>query len=210
VGSNPSRRFTRPAAGAEIDELDTFLALLERGDEQQAEAAMNALVAQAERVIPVMKTWLISPNADRRWWAVSILAQIDTADTELILPALQDESIEVRQAAALGVAYRPDPKAVPALIDTLQAPDRILSSIAVNALIEIGADAVSALLDLLKEPQTGQSARIGAMRALAKIADTRAIPAMMTALEEDSALMRHWAEIGLEELGLDMVYLKLE
>jgi len=45
---------------------------------------------------------------------------------------------------------------------------------------------------------------------LAEIADHSAIPALMSALEDDSVMVQHWAEEGLERLGLDMVYLKPE
>ena len=35
-----------------------------------------------------------------------------------------------------------------------------------------------------------------------------AIPVMMQVMQEDSALLQHWAQEGLERLGLDMVYMK--
>jgi hypothetical protein len=46
------------------------------------------------------------------------------------------------------------------------------------------------------------------LRALAEIKDHRAIPVMMKVMEEDSALLQHWAKEGLDRLGLDMVYMK--
>jgi HEAT repeat protein len=55
-----------------------------------------------------------------------------------------------------------------------------------------------------------QRARINALRALAEIVDYSTIPTLMAALEEDSVMMQHWAEEGLERLGLNMVYLKPE
>jgi len=33
---------------------------------------------------------------------------------------------------------------------------------------------------------------------------------MMQVMDEDSALLQHWAKEGLERLGLDMVYMKPE
>jgi len=47
------------------------------------------------------------------------------------------------------------------------------------------------------------------MRALAEVRDPRAIPVMMKAMDDDSAILHHWCEIGLQQLGLDMVHLKL-
>ena len=48
------------------------------------------------------------------------------------------------------------------------------------------------------------------MRALAELQDHRAIPLMLKATEQDSAMLYHWAEQGLERLGLNMVYIKPE
>jgi HEAT repeat protein len=47
-----------------------------------------------------------------------------------------------------------------------------------------------------------------ALRSLSEIGDHRAIPAMMKALGEESALLQYWATEGLQRLGLDMVYMK--
>jgi HEAT repeat protein len=72
----------------------------------------------------------------------------------------------------------------------------------------IGKPAVPYLLEVPKDvPQT---ARINTTRALAEITDHSAIPALMSALEDDSIMVQHWAEEGLERLGLNMVYLKPE
>jgi HEAT repeat protein len=75
-------------------------------------------------------------------------------------------------------------------------------------LINIGKPAVPSLIEKVKSAP--QSARILALRALVEIRDPRAIPVMMQVMEEDSALLQHWAKEGLEKLGLDMVYMKPE
>ncbi|OQX61971.1 MAG: hypothetical protein B5M51_06770 [Anaerolinea sp. 4484_236] len=199
-----------------VDILDKLLADLISGDEALAEAAMNKLVALGEETFPALKAMLDASDADHRWWALSVLAQIEDTDAEWLLPALDDDSVEVRQCAALGLSVHPDPKAASALIDAMRDPDSMVSTLAANALAKIGEAAVPALLAVLEEDESGQNAlqvkaaRLGAMRALATIADPRAIPAMMAALEEDSVFMRHWAETGLKNLGQDMVYLKLD
>ena len=189
--------------------METLLADLISGDETLAETAMNKLIAQGEKSLPALANLLDSSNPDHRWWAISTAAQIDAVDVDWLLAALDDEALEVQQSAALGLAAHPCPKAVPALINSLCSPDAMLVTLATNALIAVGTDAVSALLNLFQDPKTRNTARLGAIRALAEIADTRAIPVFMTALEEDSALIHHWAETGLEKLGLDMVYMKL-
>ena len=82
------------------------------------------------------------------------------------------------------------------------------ANLAMHALIANGKTAVPALMEVLSDaPQT---VRINAIRALAEIQDQRAIPVLMSALEEESVLLQHWAEEGLERLGLNMIYMKPE
>ena len=196
--------------------MDTLISELTSGDDNLAESAMNKLVAEGEKSFPAMKNLLDSPDANHRWWALSVLAQIENADVNWMLAALDDESVEVRQCAALGLSVHPDDRSVSALVKALHDPDSMVSTLAANALSKVGIAAVDELLLVFEESETEENilqvkaARLGAIRALAIIADPRAIPAMMAALEEDSVFMKHWAETGLENLGQDMVYLKLD
>ncbi len=188
--------------------MDALIAELISGDDLRAEAALHQILALGEAALPALQELANSPDPNRRWWAVSALAQMEDADVEILLAALDDESVEVQQSAALGLTQRPHPKAVPALVALLPNPDSILRNLAMNALIALGTDAVPALLDFLDEHKTQDSARLNAIRALAMIGDYQAVPALMAALEE-SALIAHWAEEGLVKLGLDMVYMQL-
>jgi HEAT repeat protein len=73
-----------------------------------------------------------------------------------------------------------------------------------DALVAIGSPAVPALLEVL---QAGvHPARLEAVRALARIGDERAIPALFTALDDSSALIEYWANEGLERMGVGMVF----
>jgi HEAT repeat protein len=121
---------------------------------------------------------------------------------------LDDPSVEVRQAAALGLYSHPDETAISPLVRALSDGDSMVSDLARNALVAIGKPAVPFLLGIPKDEP--HRTRINALRALAEIADYGAIPTLMAALEEDSALLQHWAEEGLERLGLHMMYLKPE
>jgi HEAT repeat protein len=82
----------------------------------------------------------------------------------------------------------------------------MLISLVANALVTIGKEAVPALLNAINEVQP--AARIEIVRALAEIGDHRAIPALVSAMQSDSAVSQYWAEYGLNKLGLGMVYLK--
>ncbi len=203
-------RSTCSATQTVIKHLETLLAELVCGDDARAEAAMHKLIDLGAKTLPALRDLAADPDPDRRWWAISTMAQIADADLDIFLVALKDEDLEIQQTAVLGLTERPHPKSVSVLIELLPSPNSILRTLAMNALIAIGKDATNGLLAFLQEYQAQDTARINAVRALANIADYKAIPALMAALEEDSALIRHWAEEGLEKLGLDMVYMKLE
>ena len=188
--------------------LDELLADLTSGDESRAENAVPGLVELGDTAISQLRELLKSEDADHRWWAVRTIAQAPQSRTKWLLPLLDDPALEVRQAAALGLCSHPDETAIRPLIRALSDEDALVSDLARNALIVIGKPAVPSLLDIPKDAP--QRVRINALRALAEIVDHSAIPTLMAALEEDSAMLQHWAEEGLERLGLNMVYLKPE
>jgi HEAT repeat protein len=193
-----------------MTELGLLLAELVSGNDERAERAAIQFSAFGSTGIDALKPLLISNDADVRWWAVRALAgfeQLDEIIPELVA-ALEDESDEVRQAAAMALCHHPRLQAVPPLIQALSDPDTMTARLASNALARIGLEATPALLDVLKTG-TG-SARLEAARTLAEIKDPRAIPGLMQALETDSALLQYWIGNGLDKLGLGMVYLKPE
>jgi len=191
-----------------VSTLDKLLADLTSGDETRAENAVPGLVLLGDDAFPSLRDLLNSEDADQRWWALRVLAQAPHARAEWLLPFLNDSVPEVRQAAALGLGGHPEEMAIEPLIQALSDPDSMVSSLAGNALVVIGKPAIPSLLEFPEDAP--QMARINAVRALAEIVDHRAIPALMAALEDASVMIQHWAEEGLERLGLNMVYLKPE
>jgi len=191
-----------------VPTIESLLADLTSGDEIRAQSAVPSLVALGEEAIPALRDLLDSKDVDQRWWALSTLAQTPQARTEWMLPFLNDTAPEIRQAAALGLCSHPHETAIKPLIQALNDADSMVSNLACSALVAIGKPAVQSLMEIPKDAP--HRARINATRALAEIVDYAAIPALMSALEGDSALMQHWAEEGLERLGLNMVYLKPE
>lgn len=188
-----------------MDELQTLLDDLSSGDDARAEAAALRLPAFP---VSALDPLLESDNVDARWWALRALAGFSggQAIVRRLVSALEDESDEIRQCAALGLRHHPLPEAIPSLIRALSSPDSMTAKLACNALIAIGAESVPALVEVLR---TGAaSAKLEAARALAEIGDPRAIPALMDILQADSAISTYWAEHGLNKLGLGMVYLK--
>jgi len=195
-----------------VSSLRALLSDLTSGNEGRAEKAVPALIELGEAAIPALLDLTRSSDVDQRWWALRVLAQAPQAQAEWLVPFLADPSREVRQCAALGLAIKPNESATGTLVQALSDEDSMVSSLAVNALVKIGKAAVPALIEVVKpgskDSPVPQSARIHALRALAEIRDHRAIPVMMKVMEEDSALLQHWAKEGLDRLGLDMVYMK--
>jgi len=189
-----------------VTALESLLEDLTSGDEARAEAAVSPLIEMGAEAIPALLDLMHSPDVDTRWWGLRVLASSPQVRTEWLVPYLSDPAPEVRQCAALGLAGKPAEAAVEPLVRALNDPDSMVASLSANALVKTGAPAVPSLIDAVKNgPQTQ---RIHALRALAEIRDHRAIPVMMQVMQEDSALLQHWAQEGLERLGLDMIYLK--
>jgi HEAT repeat protein len=186
--------------------LTELLNDLTGGNETRAEAAVSGLIDLGEEAFPALLELTRSTDVDRRWWGLRVLAQASHAPAGWLAPFLNDPAREVRQCAALGLALKVDEGAIQPLVQALGDEDPMVGSLSVNALVKIGKAAVPALIDVVKSGP--QSARIQALRALAEIRDHRAIAIMMKVMEEDSALLQHWAKEGLERLGLDMVYIK--
>ena len=176
------------------------------GDEARAEAAIPQLVEMDADAIPALLDLTLSPDVDSRWWALRTLASLPHCRTEWLIPFLNDTAPEIRQCAALGLAIKPDESAAESLVRALSDEDSMVGSLAANALVKIGSASVPPLIEAVRNGV--QSQRIHALRALAEIKDHRAIPIMMQVMQEDSALLQHWAQEGLERLGLDMVYMK--
>ena len=186
--------------------LDDLLAELTSGDETRAESAVPQLAALGETIIPRLRSLLDSPDADTRWWAIRTLASLPSLDAGMILPSLTDAAPEVRQCAALGLCAHPSESAIRPLIQALSDSDSLAAELSARALIAIGEPATESLLEVLKE--ANPSAKIHAMHALAEIADPRSIRPMIESMSEESAMLQYWAEIGLEKMGVNMVYVK--
>jgi HEAT repeat protein len=119
---------------------------------------------------------------------------------------LADADPLVRQCAALSLTRRPHAEAAPALLALLGDHDSLLARLAGDALVVLGSGAVEPLIAVL---DTGRlTARVEAARALALIGDTRAVPALFKLLGSESAVLEHWANEGLEKMGVGMAFFK--
>lgn len=187
--------------------LQNLLTELSSGEDEIAETAVKKISEFGEKALPGLQELLSSTDPDTRWWALRAIAEIKSEKTcELLTEALLDPDPAVRQCAALGLRLNPHAPAVSRLVSALGDQDRLFASLAADALVAIGEEAVPALIEVVESAQ--RNAQIEAVRALAKIGDKRAIPVLFAVLGENSALMEYWADEGLERMGAGMVYFK--
>jgi hypothetical protein len=195
-----------PASQDVMTDLQAACAELICGDDLRAEKAAACLPQFGADGLQALHTLLKSQNMDERWWAVRAMAGFEEGASADLQAAIKDKSSEVRQAAAMAFCHHPDANAIPLLIAVLDDPDPMTGKLASNALILHGTEATLALLQVLTSGKP--SARLEAVRALAEIKDVRAIPGLINAYETDSALIQYWAALGLDRLGVGMVYIK--
>lgn len=188
-----------------MPELSSLIDDLASGDDVRAESARVSLAACGPAALPALVRLAQSPEIDRRWWAVRCLSDQHHAQADqLLVGALADPDLSVRQAAALALRDRPMVTAMPQLVSLLGHPDSLLARLASDALSAMGSVGTSALAEALQS--SSAAARIGAARALALNLDPAAIPALYAALEDASNMVEYWAIEGLERRGLGMVY----
>jgi HEAT repeat protein len=190
-----------------MDALQAYLEAISQGDDQSAQGRLPALIRQGEAALERLTPLLNHPNPDIRWWVVRALAEIQAdSAARLLIKSLGDEDVTVRQCAALALCRRPDIRAVPDLISTLGEPDRLLARLAGQALISLGPPAVPSLIEVMRGGP--HIARLEAARALALIGDSRAIPVLFEALDDQSAYVGFWSDEGLDRMGVGMVFFK--
>ena len=189
-------------------ELAALLDDLTSNDEPRAEAAAVQIALFGEIALPHIQHLATSTNPNTRWWAIRAAAEFEhpTAQ-ELLTAALKDQDLEIRACAALGLRTRPNTEAVEDLIQLLDSQDQLLSRLAGDALAAIGKPAVVALIAYLENMEkTSHLGRLAAVRALAQIGEPESISTLFKIYQDGSAMMQHWAEEGLNKMGIGMVF----
>ena len=117
-----------------------------------------------------------------------------------LVAALDDESEDVRTVAARSLAGIRDPSTVEALASTLGRPSRWTVSMVAEDFMEMGPEAVPALLDML-DPDKHATA-VAAVKILGEIRDPRAtIPIVVLLRRAENLNMRAQAAAALGKLG---------
>jgi HEAT repeat protein len=176
-------------------------------DDVRAETAVQALARLGPQALDLLAPILGAPEAESRWWAVRAAAEIPgVRSAQLLVAALEDREASIRQAAALGLRQHPSGVAAAALAQRLDDEDPLTARLASDALAALGEPA---LLELRRAARSVRpSARIHAVRALALLRSPAAIPDLFAGLDDSSTLVSHWAERGLEDLGVGMVFFR--
>jgi HEAT repeat protein len=179
------------------------------GEDERAEEALSYLAAWGSEALEPLKERLSSSDVDVRWWAVRGLAEVqDERVPTILVRALSDPDKGVRWCAGLALRQHPSVTAIPALIDFLSSDEALTRRLAGDALVAIGKDAISPLIETMLKRE--HLARLEAVRALAKIGDERSIPVLFEALDDSSALVAYWASEGLDKMGVGMVFYQPE
>lgn len=167
---------------------------------------MPELAAMGKAAVGRLLSLLEVENPDHRWWAVRALAAFDQPAAQRGLRrALEDSQFPaVRQCAAMGLRARPTREAIPQLISALHDQDRLLARLAADALAALGREAIPELQEACQS--SAPAVRIEAVRALAMIQAPETIGTLLSAIDDPSSIVAYWAEKGLENLGVGMVF----
>ena len=186
--------------------LEALSAELASGDDARAGKAASRFVEYGYAGFDALISLQKSEDADIRWWAIRALAEFEDSPelTAVLIRGLQDGDAMVRQSAALALMHHPCATAIEPLALALADEDSLTASLAANALIGLAGLATGRLLQVLGDG--APRARVEAARALASIKDPQSITGLMKALETESALLKYWAGIALENMGVGMVY----
>lgn len=205
------RRIARPPTNGltyQMTNLDHLLAELTSGDELRAEVAALQFVHLGVPAFTALEQLCCNSSTDTRWWALRALSEFSEPKAgSIFINALTDSDPEIQACAALCLRQNPDPVAIPKLITLLGHPDKLLSRLAGDALVALRFQATTALLNLIESSENhNHLSRLEAIRALAQIQDPASISTLFKIFQDGSSMMQHWAEEGLNRMGIGMIF----
>jgi HEAT repeat protein len=168
-------------------------------DDEVSQAAARALGRLGDpRAVPD----LLAQLGDSRiqYGAVDgLLAMGEAALDPLIDLLLHDRNATRRKNAAFALGLSHRPRAVPALIAALTDDEEEVQQESASALAHFGEPALAALIEVLDDgDEDGQK---WALYALGAMADPRAVPHLLTALQSDSEQIAEQAASSLQRCG---------
>ncbi len=180
------------------------------GQDEQAEPAVEPLAAYHDEAVEALAESLAGADADARWWIARTLAAIHTSQSAALLTKMMgdpDSGVRTCAAMALGeLGSLAGAEGAQALAAHLADESAHVAEVCTVALSRVGKPAVPALLRALQEG--GPLERIRAAKAFIPIESNDAIPALIHALDDENAVVEHYAEEALARMGVGMVLLK--
>ncbi len=182
-------------------------------DDFAREGAMDALGSLVEVAVPELTRLLIAPPSGRAFEGRAAIAQRASAATVLgriressewpLLRALRDGQIEVRVAAALALCERGSrvrEQTVKVLSEALDSESVLLAEAAARALADMGEEAVTRLLEILREDplaEADQKRRFAAVHLLGRLGNPSAVPTLVQMALDADVLLRQAAAAAL-------------
>jgi len=184
-----------------------LLAELLCGQDDRAEIAAQMIGTLGPAGFDLIQPLCTAPRADHRWWAARTLSQLRSESaTQALIGLLADLDSDVRACAAFALGEAQLEQAIEPLARLLADPSVFVSAMASDALARIGRLSVPTLIDRLRKGIGLERAR--AAKALLAILDSRSIPALIAALDDDSPVVQHYASEALTRLGVGTVLIK--
>lgn len=200
-------------------EVEKLLERVAQGDED----ALDRLLEEVEKEGPATRALLLdalNQDGEELWEALVLTLADDPYETPAATPPqpTPDDTVQAppetvrrlqsaddryeRLNAARELGGWADPATVPPLTEAL-ADDRLVANAAMEALVEIGAPAVPALIEAAQDET--EQVRWHATKALSQIGDERAAAVLVQALDDANSGIRWLAGEGLVAIGSDAV-----
>lgn len=185
--------------------IDRFNAL----DDEACEAEAIALGQNGKTGLQALNQLLTNDESDLRFWAVrGLWANGSPEAVTRLIETLEDEAEMVRSGAALALGELKAEAAVEALAHLLTTDPSACGNHAADALAKIGSPSAQVLIKAMK--QEDARVRRRAAKALIPVESHKAIPVLFEALEDESYMVRHYAEEALRRMGVgQMVYFRV-
>jgi HEAT repeat protein len=166
-------------------------------------AASDALVKFGDDVIPVIDQVMNkSGDEDVRFWAIKSLGKLGAKAQRILLEALRTGPKQLRYVIAAALGESGDKRVIKVLVDSLADPDWTIRKSAMQALAEIGENAVDLLIDALRDPN--EDVRDGSLSALFRIGDV-GLKKLFEFVETADDNLRYLTRKGMVKLGTKIV-----
>lgn len=184
------------------DKVLNFLAQAMDDPERSLRHKIPAALARlGSAAIPSLVSGLSHPDDFHRGQIVRALAHLaDRGTVQPLIGMLQDQSVDVRDAAIGALSSLRDPSAIEPLLGVMKNIPEKTGRI-MWALVEIGAAAVPPIISILKDNTAAVELRIEAAQALGRTADPRAVRALIDVLCLSEGVLRVGAASALERIA---------